>query len=74
MAKNETLVTLELDYVAGHLRHGHKELYLDDKELEEFKTLSTEEQIERVCDEGHMVIDDWDVNDYEAGCNDPVIH
>lgn len=57
------IITAELDYVAGHLRYGHIELELDDKQFEEFKSLSEKEQKEWLKDEGELIIDDFEVNE-----------
>lgn len=56
---------LQLDYVAGHLRYGHFEYNIPDKDLEEFESLSKNEQIEWVLDEGELIIDDFEVDDFE---------
>lgn len=54
----------ELDYVQGHLRYGHLELYLDDKAFEEFKSMSEEEQKTYLNDNGNLLIDSYEVDDW----------
>lgn len=58
-------VSIGLDYVAGHLRYGHIETLMSDKELEEFNSLTTYHEKAEFLD--HMdtgvVIDDFEVND-----------
>ena len=39
------------------------EAYLNDCDLEHFKTLSKEDQIEYLEEEGELIIDDYSVND-----------
>ena len=60
----KNLVTANLEYVAGYLTYGHFEAELSDEELEEFKKMSEEDQREYIHDNGHIIVDDYDVNDY----------
>ena len=60
----KNLVTANLEYVAGYLTYGHFEAELSDEELEEFKKMSEEDQREYIYDNGHIIVDDYDVNDY----------
>lgn len=60
----KNLVTANLEYVAGHLRYGHFEAELSDEELEEFEKMNEEDKRKYIYDNGHIVIDDYDVNDY----------
>lgn len=59
-----TNITLSMNYVAGHLRYGHFELDLDDEQLEEFNKASKEEKLEWITEEGEMIIDDYEVDDW----------
>lgn len=53
------------DYVDGYIRSAHFELEIsDEKEIEEFNNLSTPEKIERLKEDGKLVIDDYRINDY----------
>lgn len=74
MAKTETMITLELDYVMGYLRHGHLEMGLDNEELEKFKSLSDGEQIYWIIGNGELIVDDYSVEDWDEGSNKPCIH
>ena len=58
------LITAEVDYVNGYLRHGHWELFLEGKELEEFKNSSKEDQEFWLTEGGSFELDDYEVNDY----------
>ena len=60
----KNLITADLSYVVGHLRHGHYELKLSDEEYEEFKKMSKEEKKDYICDCGKIVIDDFYLNDH----------
>ncbi len=50
-----------LDYVQGHLRYGHFELYVD-KEI--WDGMSEKEQEEYMRDHGDLIVDDWSIEDY----------
>jgi hypothetical protein len=58
------LITAEVDYVNGYLRYGHWELFLEGKELEEFKNSSKEDQESWLTESGSFELDDYEVNDY----------
>ena len=58
------LVTAQVDYVQGYLRDGHWELFLEGKDLEEFKNSTKEEQKSWLLNNGSFVLDDYEVNDY----------
>ena len=53
-----------LDYVAGHLRYGHKEgtVNLTDEEFEQFKA-NPKDFIYNNDIELDLLIDDWEIND-----------
>lgn len=59
------LINARLDYVAGHLRSGHKEgiITLTDEEFEQFKA-NPEDFIYDNDVELDLVVDDWRVDDY----------
>lgn len=59
-------IKLNCEYVQGHLRYGHFELELDDKDYKEFKALSKEEQLEQIKSDGDLIIDSYRVDDYET--------
>ena len=54
----------DLDYVQGHLRYGHLELHLDDEAFEEFKSMSEEEQKAYLNDNGNLIVDSYEVDDW----------
>ena len=58
------LITAQVDYVNGYLKYGHWELSLEDKELEEFKNSSKEDQESWLMNNGSFVVDDYKINDY----------
>ena len=62
MSKN-TVLTADVDYISGHLRYGHFELTLDEEELEAFKRMGKEEQMEYFRDRADLLIDDFYVSD-----------
>lgn len=53
-----------IDYLNGYLKYGHFELDLNESELEEFKNLSKEEQLEWIKDNGDLIVDNYELNDY----------
>jgi len=55
-------IIADVDYVTGHLRYGHWELDLSDKEYEEYKNLSEEDKISWIED-GNFIIDDYRIYD-----------
>tara|TARA_R110000868_G_C10401615_1_gene721396 strand:+ start:202 stop:414 length:213 start_codon:yes stop_codon:yes gene_type:complete len=56
-------ITAAYDYVQGHLRYGHIEMELSGEKLEEFKSLSDEEQANWLEDAGEFVLDDYEIDD-----------
>ena len=63
MKLNETYITAKIEYISLGKVRGHFEAYLNDCDLEHFKTLSKEDQIEYLEEEGELIIDDYSVND-----------
>lgn len=56
----------ELDYVVGHLRHGHIEGIIEADSLEEAKKkLEEYEEKGLICEFGKVVIDDYECEDLE---------
>jgi hypothetical protein len=58
-------LTKELDYLAGHLRYGHKELTLTEEEYKEYSAMSKEERMEYFQVNCGIVVDDFELDDYE---------
>lgn len=55
-------ITAILDYITGHLRYGSITAKLSDKEYEEFKTLSKQEQKDWLMDIGNLTVD-YEIDD-----------
>ncbi len=55
-------IIADVDYVTGHLRYGHWELELSDKEYDEYKNLSEEDKISWIED-GNFIVDDYRIYD-----------
>ena len=55
-------IIADVDYVTGHLRYGHWELELSDKDYNEYKNLSEEDKISWIED-GKFIVDDYEVDD-----------
>ena len=51
-------IIADVDYVTGHLRNGHWELELNDKEYNEYKNLSEEDKISWIED-SNFIVDDY---------------
>jgi hypothetical protein len=60
----KVLVSVDCDYVQGYLRHGHFELVLD---KETMKTMTKEEIVELVNEDGRFVLDDYSNEDIGRG-------
>ena len=61
----EFLVTIDCDYIAEHLRHGHLQSIVEANSPEEAKAI--------ISDKGFsdfdLMIDDYSVDDYSVGGN-----
>lgn len=55
-------LTRELDYVAGHLRNGHLELFVDENE---WNNMSDEDKRDFFGGNAEVVVDDYEVEDYD---------
>lgn len=63
-------VIADADWINGHLEFGHYDLYLDSpEELEAFKKLTPEEQVQKVLDEGDLIVDGYDIDEYARPTN-----
>lgn len=59
------IATVDIDYLAGHLRYGHFEAVFNEEQKAEFDAITDpEEKAEFIRDWGEMVLDDFEVNDY----------
>lgn len=54
----------DLEYLMGHLRYGHIELQMDEEEYKEYETYTDKEKEEYIMENGDLVIDDYEVDDY----------
>lgn len=57
-------VCADLKYLTGHLRYGHIELPMDEKEYKEYETYTGKEKEKYIIENGDLIIDDYEVNDY----------
>ena len=55
-------VCADLKYLTGHLRYGHIELPMDEKEYKEYESYTDKEKY--IIEHGDLIIDDYEVNDY----------
>lgn len=63
-------VIADANWINGHLEFGHYDLYLDSpEELEVFKKLTPEEQAQKVLDEGDLIVDGYDIDEYARPTN-----
>lgn len=56
--------SIDLGYIMGHLRYGHVECSIPKDFEEEFLGMSPEEQKQYVLDEGAIIVDDFEIDDY----------
>lgn len=63
------IVTADANWIQGHLRYGHWEMELTGAEYEEFKNLPEDVQIEYLKDNGSIIVDDYEIDDYEEPTN-----
>lgn len=54
----------DLDYVQGYLRMGHLEMELNDEDFEKFKSMPEEEQKAYLNDNGNLIVDSYEVDDW----------
>lgn len=54
----------ELDYVQGYLRYGYLEMELNDEDFEKFKSMPEEEQKAYLNDNGNLIVDSYEVDDW----------
>lgn len=58
------VVIAEIEWISGRLRHGHFEVDVPEEQEEEFRQMSREKQIEYIEYHGHLLIDDFRIDDY----------
>lgn len=54
-------LTRQLDYVVGHLRNGHLELFVDENE---WNSMSDEDKRDFFGDNVEVVVDGYEIEDY----------
>jgi hypothetical protein len=57
-------VYADLEYLMGHLIYGHIELQMDEEKYKEYETYTDKEKEEYVFENGDLIIDDCEVDDY----------
>lgn len=57
-------VYADIEYLMGHLKYGHIELQMDEKEYKEYESYTDEEKEEYIMENGDLIIDDYEVDDY----------
>lgn len=57
-------VYAEIEYLMGHLRSGHFELQMNEEEYKEYETYTDKEKEEYIFENGDLIIDDYEVDDY----------
>lgn len=63
-------VTADADWIQGHLRYGHYEGCLSEEQYQEYLNLSTkDEQLKFIADVCKLVVDSWEIDDYEYPSN-----
>ena len=63
-------IIADADWIDGRLEFGHYNLYLDSpEELEAFKKLTPEEQAQKILDEGDLIVDGYDIDEYARPTN-----
>lgn len=57
-------VYAEVEYLMGHLRYGHFELQMDEEEYKEYESFTDEDKKGYIMENGDLIIDDYEVDDY----------
>lgn len=66
---NKVKVTADVSYIVGHTRYGHYEMFLTPEELAEFKAADDQTKREFFSDLGNLVVDDYEIDDYDTPSN-----
>ena len=63
-------VTADADWIQGYLRYGHFEGSLLEEQYQEYLNLPTKDEQRRfIADLCTLIVDDWEINDYEYPSN-----
>lgn len=69
----KVFVSYPVDYVAGHLRYGHKEGEITFKTNEDYEAFKADPE-KFLRDYGDLdldlIVDDWEVDDYDGDIHD----
>lgn len=65
-------VDYPVNWIAGHLRYGHKEgsIEMTDEEFEEFKQNPEKWLSDREDIDLELLVDDWEIDDYDNEIED----
>lgn len=62
-------LTRQLDYVVGHLRNGHLELFVDENE---WNSMSDDDKRDFFGDNAEVIVDDYEIEDYDWSDNSEI--
>lgn len=67
----KVFVDYPVNWIAGHLRYGHKEgsIEMTDEEFEEFKQ-NPEKWLSEKDIDLELLVDDWEIDDYDSDIED----
>lgn len=57
-------VNAPLEYIVGYIKNGHVEAILNENELHEFLELEGKAQIEFIKNHGHVIVDEFTIENY----------
>lgn len=68
----KVFVDYPVNWIAGHLRYGHKEgsIEMTDEEFEEFKQNPEKWLSDREDIDLELLVDDWEIDDYDSDIED----
>lgn len=68
----KVFVDYPVNWIAGHLRYGHREgsIEMTDEEFEEFKQNPEKWLSDREDIDLELLVDDWEIDDYDSDIED----
>lgn len=68
----KVFVDYPVNWIAGHLRYGHKEgsIEMTDEQFEEFKQNPEKWLSDREDIDLELLVDDWEIDDYDRDIED----
>ena len=68
----KVFVDYPVNWIAGHLRYGHREgsIEMTDEEFEEFKQNPEKWLSDREDIDLDLLVDDWEIDDYDSEIED----